>query len=232
MAHLELKKVFQGMSHTLYHGVGIQKFPFDYFMYQMIIHEVRPDLIIEIGTMHGGSALYLADLMELEGIEGGEVHTIDAISVRDRQNSDIADNLPQNPKEDINHPDIIDAHPRIKQFDQGWEGYQLTNCEGFKRILVIDDASHVCGQVLGAMEKFKNIVSLGSYFIIEDGNAYDVCDKPEILEHLRGGPLLAIHTFLSRNNEFRIDYRWCDMFGINSTFNTYGYLKKVKDYEE
>ena len=78
--HLDLKKVFTGLGRTLYRGVSIQKFPFDYIMYQMIIHDVRPDLIIEIGTMHGGSALYFADLLEIMNIEGGEVHTIDLIS--------------------------------------------------------------------------------------------------------------------------------------------------------
>lgn len=231
MAHLDLDKTFDGLGRMLYRGVATQKFPNDYVMYQMIIHEVRPDLIIEIGTMHGGSALYFADLMETMGIEGGEVHTIDAISVRDRQKSDFITGLVLNIMEDVDHPDIIDAHPRIKQFDKGWENYDLANCEGFKRILVIDDASHIRTQVLGAMEKFKRLISLGSYLIIEDGNAADVCRKPEVLRTLDGGPLMAIHEFLSVNDEFRIDFRWCDMFGINSTFNTYGYLKKVKHYD-
>jgi cephalosporin hydroxylase len=38
--------------------------PFDYVIYQMIINEVKPDLIIEIGSNIGG-ALYIADLLML-----------------------------------------------------------------------------------------------------------------------------------------------------------------------
>ena len=41
----------------------------------MIINEVKPDLIIEIGTHYGGTSLYMADLLEING--NGIIHTID-----------------------------------------------------------------------------------------------------------------------------------------------------------
>jgi len=232
MAHLDLKNIFIGMSRLLYKGVAIQKFPFDYAMYQMIIHEVRPDLIIEIGTMHGGSALYFADLMETFNIEGGEVHSIDLIDPTERKRREglMEYHIPE-PKENVDYPEVVAAHPRIKTFDGGYLNYDLTNCEGFKRILLIDDGSHIYDEVLETMEKFKHLIALGSYLIIEDGNAEEVCTKPEVLARLNGGPLMAVHKFLSENDEFRIDHRWCDMFGINATFNTYGYLKKIKEYK-
>ena len=77
MINLNLKDIHDGVFKSSYRGVPIQKFPFDYVIYQMIINEVKPDLIIEIGTMYGGSALYFADLMDAIGIEGGEIHSID-----------------------------------------------------------------------------------------------------------------------------------------------------------
>jgi len=231
--HLDLKKVFTGLGRTLYRGVSIQKFPFDYIMYQMIIHDVRPDLIIEIGTMHGGSALYFADLLEIMNIEGGEVHTIDLISPEKRKEREtLLNEYDGDPNENPNYPEVIAAHPRIKTFDGGYKNYDLTNCEGFKKILVIDDGSHVREEVLEVMNKFKKLINVGSYLIIEDGNALDVSIQPNLVNLYHGGPLMAIHKFLSENDEFRIDFRWCDMFGINSTFNTYGYLKKVKNYGE
>jgi len=231
MAHLDLKKVFNGIGRSLYRGVTIQKFPFDYVMYQMIIHEVRPDLIIEIGTMHGGSALYLADLLEIMKIDGGEVHTIDLINPKERKDrEDIINDYGLDPNEEIDYPEIIDAHPRIKTFNGGYKNYDLTNCKGFKKILVIDDGSHIREEVLEVMDKFKKLIGVGSYLIIEDGNALDVSVQPELVNRYNGGPLMAIHKFLSENDEFRIDFRWCDMFGINATFNTYGYLKKIKEY--
>jgi cephalosporin hydroxylase len=229
MSHLNLDKVHDGLSYLLYRGVAIQKFPFDYIMYQMIINEIRPDLIIEIGTMHGGSALYFADLQDILNIEGGEVHTIDLIDPYERKRRDsILMNCEINPDENINYPDVVAAHPRIKTFSDGYWNYNLDNCKNFKTILLIDDGSHVYEEVLEVMNKFKDLISVGSYLIIEDGNALEVCHKEELRRIFNGGPLRAIYRFLSENDNFRVDYKWCDMFGINSTYNTYGYLKKIK----
>lgn len=229
MTHLDLDKIHDGVGRMLYKGVAAWKFPFDYVMYQMIIHEVRPDLIIEIGTMHGGSALYLADLLEVEKIDGAEVHTIDIIDPYQRREYDskLEDHKP-NPFEHLNYPEIVASHPRIKTFSGGYQSYDLSNCEGFKNILIIDDGSHNSKDVLKALNKFKHLVNIGSYYIIEDGNALDVYPNKDQIKGFEGGPLKAIYEFLSKNDDFRVDYRWCDMFGINSTFNTYGYLKRVK----
>jgi len=227
MAHLDVQAIHKGLARALYRGVSIQKFPIDYFMYQMIIHEVRPDLIIEIGTMHGGSALYLADLLVLFGIEGAEVHTIDLIDPFQRREYHAEQGDKLNPAEATNYPEIVVSHPHVKTFSGGWEDYDLSNCAGFKRIMVIDDGSHVYSDVLAAAEKFKDLISSGSYLIIEDGNALEVCDDKERREWMDGGPLRAIFEFLSKNKDFHIDFRWCDMFGVNSTFNTYGYLRRV-----
>lgn len=230
MTQLNLKDIHTGITRVLYRGVATQKFPFDYVMYQMIIQEVQPDLIIEIGTMHGGSALYFADLLEIMNIEGGEVHTIDWLdpSARKEHEATVIDEQP-NPNENPNYPDIVKSHPRIKTFLGGFQDYDLNNCKGFKKILVIDDGSHIYSEVLDSMNKFKDIISVDSYLIIEDGNCEEVCNnRGDLIKMWGGGPLPAIYKFLSENDNFRIDQRWCDMFGINSTYNTYGYLKKIK----
>jgi cephalosporin hydroxylase len=56
-------------------GTRVYKCPLDLWVYQELIHELKPDLIVETGTLHGGSALYLSSLMDLVG--RGEVITID-----------------------------------------------------------------------------------------------------------------------------------------------------------
>ena len=76
--------------------------------------------------------------------------------------------------------------------------------------------------------KFSPLVNVGSYYIVEDSNAEEVCDRPT-WESLKGGPLQAIYEFLREcNGDFTVATNWCDFFGINSTFNTYGYLKRIK----
>src|SRR4051812_11447754 len=60
---------------TTWFGVPAQKCPMDIWMYQEIIHRTRPEVIIETGVRWGGSALYLAHLLDLIG--GGVVLGVD-----------------------------------------------------------------------------------------------------------------------------------------------------------
>ena len=60
---------------TTWLGVKVLKCPLDAWIYQEILWETRPDLIVECGTRFGGSAYYLATLCDLMG--RGEVLTID-----------------------------------------------------------------------------------------------------------------------------------------------------------
>jgi cephalosporin hydroxylase len=195
-----LKGIEIGHHRMLYKGVPCLKCPFDYVIYQMIINEVKPDLIIEIGTNKGGSALYLADL--LETIDHGIIHTID---IDDRANI------------------LAKNHSRIKFFHEGWENYNLENTINYKRILVIEDGSHEFESTLGAIIKFSPLVSKGSYLIVEDG----ILDDLGMKKQYQGGPNRAIKLFLKENKDFCIDEKWINFFGKNATFNTNGYLLKT-----
>jgi cephalosporin hydroxylase len=197
----KLIDIYKGHHHVTYKGVPAIKCPFDYVLYQMIISELQPDLIIEIGTNKGGSALYLADLLELNGI--GELHTID---------------LPEN-KENVN----LLSHPRIKIFKEGYGGYNTNNISRYKKVMVIEDGSHLYKDVLLTLEKFSPFVTTGSYFIVEDG----IVTELGLEKDYNGGPQKAIRDFLQKNNKFEIDHKWCDFFGTNATFNVNGYLKKI-----
>lgn len=106
---LNLQKIVDGHHKVTYRGIKMIKNPFDYLIYQMIINEVKPDLIIEIGTNHGGSSLYMSDMLDLTG--KGEIHTIDVTKYH--MDSLILDNK------------------RIKRFTGGFQSYDLKNAEGF-----------------------------------------------------------------------------------------------------
>ena len=45
----------------------MRKCPLDLWIYQELIHEIRPDWIIETGTAFGGSASYFASLCDVLG---------------------------------------------------------------------------------------------------------------------------------------------------------------------
>lgn len=185
-----------------YRGINTVKCPFDYVLYQMIIMGVKPDLIIEIGSFQGGSALYYSDLLQLLN-NGGQVHTID---IQDYINSDLVKN-----------------NPNIKIFGGGYQNYDLNNANGFNNILVIDDGSHQYQDVLQAFEKFSGLVGKDSYYIVEDG----VVTYLGVDGNFSGGPLKAIDEIISQSKDFVIDRKYCDFFGTNATFNPNGYLKRI-----
>jgi cephalosporin hydroxylase len=196
----DVKSIEIGHLTTKYKDVPLVKCPFDYLIYQMIVWEVKPDLIIEIGTNIGGSALYLSDLLDQLG-NGGVLHTIDI--------------------ENKVHPTAL-AKNNIKFYFDGFENYNIDG--NYKNILIIDDGSHSYEHVIQSLEKFSNAVSLNSYFIVEDG----ILDNLGWKNQYNGGPNKAISEFIDKNNNFIIDRKWCDLYGTNATFNTNGYLKRIK----
>lgn len=198
---ISVQSIYEGHHKVTYKGIKAIRCPFDYLIYQMIIWEVKPDLIIEIGTNIGGGALYIADL--LDGIGNGVIHTIDIL--------------------DQVHP-IVKEHKRIKFFTSGWKDYDIELTRGFEKILIIEDASHTYEDTSGILNKFHDIVSKDSYFIIEDG----IINEIGLEKEYHGGPLKAIREFIPKNQNYIVDKKWCNMFGENATFNVNGYLKKVE----
>jgi cephalosporin hydroxylase len=197
--NVNISTIYNGHYNVTYRGIKAIRCPFDYVIYQMIISDLKPDLIIEIGTNIGGGALYVADLME--NIGHGMLHTIDIISQSDP---------------------ILISHPRIKLFTEGWENYDINEASNYQKILVIDDASHKYKNTLDALNKFAPLVSIGSYLIVEDG----IINELGLEMEYQGGPLKAIREFTAENKNFEVDRKWCDLFGTNATFNVNGYLKR------
>ena len=60
---------------TFWQGVPVWKCPLDLWIYQEILYETRPDVIIETGTKNGGSACFFGSLFDLIG--QGRVLSID-----------------------------------------------------------------------------------------------------------------------------------------------------------
>lgn len=199
--YFDTNTVYSGHFNVTYRGIPAIRCPFDYVMYQMIIWKIKPDLIIEIGTSNGGGALYMADI--LDKIGNGIIHTINIENKADEE---------------------VREHPRIKLFTNGWIDYSIEEAKEYSKILIIDDGSHTYEDVSGSLRKFSHLVSINSYFIVEDG----IINELRKEEGYNGGPLRAIRKFLKSNHNFKVDRTYCDMFGKNATFNVNGYLKRIK----
>jgi cephalosporin hydroxylase len=181
-------------------GAQALKNPLDLWVYQEIIFETRPDLIVETGTYRGGSALYLATICDLLG--AGDVVSIDIEPAR-------AD-YPQHPRitylagRSSTDPDVV-AEIRAR-------------AEG-RRALVVLDSDHSQGHVEAELAAYAPLVPVGCYIVVEDSNI------GQIRKDLMPGPLQAVEAFLARTDEFEIDQAR-EKFLI--TFNPSGYLQRVK----
>ncbi|MAF35758.1 cephalosporin hydroxylase [archaeon] len=194
-------RVWQNRTHWF--GTRILKCPTDLWVYQEMFHELQPDLVIETGTFNGGSALYMAHLMDIVG--KGEIITID-----------------------IEKKDVFPEHPRITYHTASSVAPETIamvaeKVRGKKSVMVILDSDHSRDHVLQEMKLYHRFVSKGNYLIVEDSN---LNGNPIHSELRHGpGPMEALHEFLQENSDFKIDK---DREKFMVTFNPNGYLKRVQ----
>jgi cephalosporin hydroxylase len=170
------------------------------WVYQEIIHEVKPDVIIETGTMDGGSALFMASMCDLVG--QGKVISIDIAEREGRPQHDrITYLLGSSTSEEIVH--------RVRGLINGQE-----------KVLVVLDSDHRMEHVLAELQIYSQMVTFGSYMIVEDTNMNGHPVAPEF----GPGPMEAVQEFLKDSDAFEIDKR-LEKFYL--TFNPNGFLRKV-----
>jgi cephalosporin hydroxylase len=184
-------------------GAQALKNPLDLWVYQEIVFETRPSLIVETGTYRGGSALYLATVCDLVG--AGEVVSIDIEAVRE--------DYPRHPRVTyLGGRSSVDAEVVADVVERAARAGGST--------LVVLDSDHSQSHVEAELAAYAPLVPVGGYVIVEDSNI------GRIRKDLLPGPLEAIETFLASTDEFEID-RSREKFLI--TFNPSGYLRRVKE---
>ncbi len=204
--HLPPKDVLARMQHrilsqTTYFGVTTLKSPIDFWVYQELLFEIRPDFIVEIGNFRGGSALALAHLCDALG--HGNVIGLD-----------------------LSHeavPDLVRQHPRIRLVsgDACASLPTVASLVAGGSVMVIEDSAHTYDNTLAVLRTYAPLVTVGSYFIVEDGIIHHGLDGGP-----SPGPYEAIETFVLENDAFQID-RQRESFLI--TWNPKGYLRRRRD---
>lgn len=188
------------LNHTFYFGVQTFKNPLDFWVYQEMLYELRPDVIIEIGNYYGGSTLALAHVCDQLG--HGQVIGLDIIHTR--------------------IPDIVRQHPRITLIE-GDACALIERVESLfpadANVLVIEDSSHTYDNTLNVLRAYNRLIKPGGYLIVEDGICHHGLD-----EGPAPGPYEAIETFMQETTAFSID-RSRENFLL--TWNPKGFLKRV-----
>jgi cephalosporin hydroxylase len=185
---------------TTWFGVPALKCPSDLWIYQELIHELAPDLIVETGTADGGSGLFLATLCEAKG--NGEVVSVD-IEVR-----------PERP-----------SHRRLtyvtgSSTDPAIIERLAERASGARTVLVLLDSDHSHDHVLAELRAYARLVTPGSYLVVEDTNI----NGHPVYEHFGPGPMEAVEDFLKDNDAFAVD-RSREKFLL--TFNPGGWLRRI-----
>lgn len=183
-------------------GRTIWKNPLDCWIYQEILYDTKPEAIVELGVARGGGTLYLANLLDLLGNPSARVVGVDL-------ELDQAAGL---------------RHPRVRLVGGNCLDPETLRqvkdlCRG-RKTMVIADCDHAKEHVLEELRAYAPLVSVGCYYIVEDGIC-DVMGWPPV-----PGPRAACIEFLGENRDFTNDARLREKYLITYNFN--GYLKRVR----
>ena len=128
-------------------GLPLFKTTFDMAIYSMILQEIKPDIIIELGSGMGGSAIWLADITNSLGLKT-HIYSFDI-------------NMPK-----VKHDKVTFINCDLYNTDELKKLLNLYNIKGKK--IIIEDA-HV--NLLNILNFFDKILIEDDYLIIEDSES-------------------------------------------------------------
>ena len=209
---------FEAAMALTYKGLINIKSPFDLALYSRLIWELQPKTIIELGSFHGGSALWFADQMTILCAEPGEVHSFDFHTKC----------LSQSAK-----------HPRLHFHWVDLKDTASFDSELLARLphpwIVVDDA-HV--RVLEVFRFLNRFLASGDYYIVED------VALPATVQIPRNKIMLAwkmlrrrlnrrLVRIMARASVFEdagllVDTHYTDAYGLNVTCSPNSWFRKVR----
>lgn len=168
---------------TFYEGVPLLKNPLDLWVYQEILWDLRPTLLIETGTAYGGSALYFA--RQFDRIGEGKVLSIDL---------EPAEHLPQHARVSY-----------VRGFSSIYKDLVASVREIAKshpRVMVVLDSDHSMRHVLQELDAYAPMVTSGQFLVVEDTN---INGRPVEVDWQGGlGPGPAVDRWLPDHDEFEV----------------------------
>lgn len=208
---LKLSCEYRLMYEPTWMGVPIIQLPSDIVMMQELIWKLRPDVIVECGLAHGGSAVMYASICELIG--KGKVIGID-LEVR-QYNRVVIQGHPMSRRIEIIECSSIDNN--TVELVRGKVGNAQT-------VLVVLDSNHSYDHVLKELNLYHSMVTPNSYLVAMDGAQAHVWEIPRCKNLSRDdNPLRAIKEFLKDHPEWEVDEHYNRM---QVTSNPGGFLRR------
>lgn len=202
--HDFLLRLQQSLHNYTYRGVPMLKNPFDQALYPLVLWDLKPRTLFEIGSKSGGSGLWFGDLMNNFGIDG-HIYSIDIVKATG-----------------VDHSRVTFLEGNGRKLGETVSETMLRSLP--RPWLVIEDADHEYATSIAVLRFFDSWLQPGEYIVVEDGITSDLVNDPAC----NSGPHRALKEFLSDPaHRYEIDPAYCDYFGPNVTWCTNGFLKKL-----
>jgi cephalosporin hydroxylase len=202
-----------------YVGVPLSKFPEDLRVYEHLLWLSRSDVVIEIGSQYGGSALWFRDRLDTMArygrIAAGRVISVELNPTGAEERLAAAD--PRYAETislvggDVRDPDL----PR----------QVAALVPDGARCMVTEDSAHVYETTLAALRGFAGFVPVGGYFVVEDG-CVDI-DEMRLSDDWPRGVLPAIRDWLATpaGGQFTVR-RDLERYGLSC--HPHGFLQRIE----
>lgn len=162
---------------VFWRGHQVAKCPMDLWVYQEILFETKPELLIETGSNIGGSAYFFASIFDMIG--AGQVITVD---------KDAYPNQPVHPRIGYLTGDSVERDVVVAI---------RSAAEGQKSVMVVLDSLHTFEHVAMELAAYGNLVTPGCYLVVEDTAVDESWRKP--------AAKAAARDFLLAHSDFAID---------------------------
>jgi cephalosporin hydroxylase len=155
-------------------GLPMRQIPTDNWLMSELMWEIKPDYIIEAGTLYGGSAVYYAAMLEFIN-PNGKVLTVDINEDQIHAEAKANPLWAKRVKFYLGSSIAPEVHEQLKaEIGEG------------KKVFVTLDTLHAPKHVASELELYSQYVSPGSYMILQD-TYYE--GLPEVLdEFLKNHP--------------------------------------------
>jgi cephalosporin hydroxylase len=192
---------------TTWMGVQTYKSPMDMWNYQEILFSLKPSVVIEFGTWHGGSALFFSSIMKQIGRPYIVVSAdIEASRISEKAKSDPG----------IRLLTMSSAAPELK------ETLKDIREKNPGSAFAILDSDHSKQHVLAEMTNLRDILVAGDYLVVEDSNI----NGHPVAKSFGPGPYEAIQEYFRIfPHDYEHDFDRERKFGFS--FAPDGFLRRL-----
>jgi len=192
---------------TTWMGVQTYKSPMDMWNYQEILFSLKPSVVIEFGTWHGGSALFFSSIMQ----QIGRSYIVVSVDIEASRISEKAKSDPG-----VRLLTMSSAAPELK------ETLKDIREKNPGSAFAILDSDHSKQHVLAEMTNLRGILVAGDYLVVEDSNI----NGHPVAKSFGPGPYEAIQEYFRMfPHDYEHDFDRERKFGFSFAPN--GFLRRL-----